>query len=540
MADVIKIGIGAAFSSGFSSVFSSAEKTVDSLGISVNSLKNKIGDVGAHKRLQSETLALGEALDEAKKKTAALKDEVDRSEKPTKAQTKAVKDAEKEELKLASALEKKDNALKSSSAALRQNGIDVSKLTEEEKRLGAELERNEKRMRGRDKFKKAFGFGDKKDQTVGEAFGNAKNSIGSAARDFAVVGAAVGGGMFMLAKGAADYGDEVSETATKIGISTKALQEFRAIGAGVGVETEAMDSALSKFSINLGKAAQKKGGSEEFRKMGLNLNQLLKMGPEKAMGKVTEAISRMPSHTKRAAAAVELFGKSGVGMLNVISNGEKPIDGFYKSLGGGANALAKAREEVAKTGLVMNEVDLDKAGRWDDEMNRLSRTMLGVRNTIGIALVPAFTEMFGKLSDWVQGHGPEIRAFADNLGTKFGEIAPKLIDVAQGLSRVAETTFKITDAAAGLVGGWDNLIVVMAVGRLVPVIASVASLGSTIWGAVTAAIAWAGGWTAITAAAGTAATAIWAAMAPMLPFIGLALAIGGLGLYIYKNWDELS
>ena len=551
MADAIKVSIGAALSSGFSAVFSTAESKVDSLGASVGGLKKKIGDVGAHQRLQKETLDLGNSLDEARKKTAEMRAEIAKSEKPTKDQTKALRECEKEEAKLTKALGLKEEALRSSSQALKSQGMDVSKLADEEKKLEQQLAKTEKRMAGRERFKKAFGFGGEREQkSVGEAFGNVKDKSLTAARDFIAVGAAVGGGMFMLAKGAADYGDEVAETASKIGISTKALQEFRAVGAGVGVDVETMDGALGKFSVNLGKAAASKTGSAEFAKMGLNLRQLIKMGPEKAMGKVAEVISRMPSHTKRAEAAVKIFGESGLGMLNVFSNGEQAVNGFYKTLGGGADALAKARMDVAGTGMVMSDEDIEKAGAYDDAMNRLQRTLVGVRNTVGIALVPVFTDLFTKLSDYVQNNGPQIKAFAENLGAKFGEMAPKLIDIGEGLGKFAERTLAVSDAAAKLVGGWDNLLTVMAVGRLAPVIASIWSLGASIWGGVTAAWAWAGGWAGITAAAGTAATNLlaaasagWAAIAPFLaaaaPIIAVGAALVGVAFLVWKFWGPI-
>lgn len=551
MAEAIQIPISAMLSSGFQSVFSRAEGNVDQLGNSVAKLSSTVGQVGSYRALRLQTEQLAESLAKARSEQEAIRKQIEATGKPTKEQTAALREADKQVKALEKSYEKANEALRKSGDELKAAKVDVANLTSEEKRLNEELERQKSGMAARDTLRHLFGAdGEKKVKTFGEALGNVRDKSVSAFRDIGAVTVAAGAGIFALANSTAEYGDEVAETAMQIGISTSALQEFRAVGRTVGVTTEAMDTALGKFSVNLGKAAENgEKGRESFREMGLDLDQLIKLGPEKSMMKVAEAISRMPSHAKRAATAVEIFGKSGLGMLKILSNGEQAVDGFYNSLGGGYDALAKARQQIRDTGSIMSEEDIAKAGAYDDAMNRMKGTMLGLRNTIGIGLVPTITDMMTKVSDFVDGHGPEIRAFAEKLGTEFAKAAPKIMDVASGFASFAGTLFHAAEGAANFLGGWDNLMIAVAGVRLIPVAVSIFQLGQTLFTAGRAVMTLLPAIGSLTGMAGTAGAAVGGATGSVG---GLAAAIAALGtgpvivsigavvagaLLIYKYWD---
>ena len=76
-------------------------------------------------------------------------------------------------------------------------------------------------------------------------FGAALEALGPAGLTAAAGLAAVAGAM-ELAKSAAEYSEEIANTADKLGITTKALQEYNFAALASGVSTDAMSTAEQK------------------------------------------------------------------------------------------------------------------------------------------------------------------------------------------------------------------------------------------------------------------------------------------------------
>ena len=67
-----------------------------------------------------------------------------------------------------------------------------------------------------------------------------------------MTGAAMVAGMVYAIKKNLEYADTIAKTADKIGITTKALQQYRYIADRSGVDTAKLDKAFAKFSVGIG------------------------------------------------------------------------------------------------------------------------------------------------------------------------------------------------------------------------------------------------------------------------------------------------
>jgi len=129
----------------------------------------------------------------------------------------------------------------------------------------------------------------------------------------------------------------------------------------------------------------------------------------------------------------------------------------------------------------------------------------------------------------------QVKAFAATFGEKMKSALPVIRDLAVGVASTAKNVAWLASKAAGLVGGVENLSMVLAfLFALKPALAILA-FGKALFAAGTALVGLAGGLPAI--AAGVKAIGLALTANP----IGIAIAaIAGAGYLIYKNWGSIA
>lgn len=204
----------------------------------------------------------------------------------------------------------------------------------------------------------------------------------SAIRDIGAVSTAVTGlnsafslaqGGIGLMKGAFESFRAVGESVRSIGelsnitgISTQRMVALQSAGKRFGVDVETLNTGLKKMTVNLGKA-QEEGSpaAEAFEKIGLNAGLLNKLGGDAAFNSIANAIERLPSPAEKAAAAVEIFGRSGADLVNVLNQGKAGIDEIAKSAEAAGLAFSKADAETLTNSLrQMDAIGKDLNGTW--------------------------------------------------------------------------------------------------------------------------------------------------------------------------------
>jgi hypothetical protein len=234
-----------------------------------------IGAATALSKLTAETKKLREAekaaaaykkLDDAVKRSKTKYDQASAALRKLEEAEKAAGGATKEstvwrkagERAVAAAAREMDRGTKSAeknAAALRQMGVDTANLVREQNRLAGAS----KFAAARDRL---FGKPSKEKTPLVQKAGQQFSSV---ARDVAILGtAAVGTGAAMAALviRTLKAGDEIGDTADKLGIGAKALQELRYGAEQSGAEVGAVDIAIRKMAVSVGhfQAMKGKGG----------------------------------------------------------------------------------------------------------------------------------------------------------------------------------------------------------------------------------------------------------------------------------------
>lgn len=135
--------------------------------------------------------------------------------------------------------------------------------------------------------------GNEAGDTAGMQFGNAFKSAMSAAGEIveAIKGA------FDVLNEFASAGDAIDKTSQKIGISTKAYQEWDAVLKHSGTDISVMKTAMRTLS----NAAV--DGSDAFEKLGISQEEAASMSQEDLFARVIEGLQNMEAGSERAALA---------------------------------------------------------------------------------------------------------------------------------------------------------------------------------------------------------------------------------------------
>ena len=135
---------------------------------------------------------------------------------------------------------------------------------------------------------------------------------------------------------------DLGEQAEQVGVNTDQLQAYRLAAAQAGIESDALDTAITKLAKSMGDAADgNKDAIARFDQLGVKI--LDARGELRPVADVLPEVARgvldIGSSSQRTATLMELFGRSGAKMATVLESLAKGNDAV----------IASARQENAIT-----------------------------------------------------------------------------------------------------------------------------------------------------------------------------------------------
>jgi len=197
-------------------------------------------------------------------------------------------------------------------------------------------------------------------------------------------GTAVAGLGAMVAEVTA-YASKINDAARATGVGAEALQELEFAAKLSGVEFEQLRQGLGFLSRNAYSAATgNKEAASAFRQLGVSV-----VG---AGGKVRSAdailedvaarFAAMPDGTRKTALAMEVFGRSGAGLLPMLSEG--------------SDGLERMRARARELGIVLSGDTVAAGDALGDATDELSASFRGLR----FAMAAPFLKT---VKGWVEG-----------------------------------------------------------------------------------------------------------------------------------------
>jgi len=356
---------------------------------------------------------------------------------------------------------------------------------------------------------------------VGSTFKSMATSVRRDARNIAVGATAAAGAIFGIAASTAALGDNVAKTADRLGIGIGALQELRYAAERTGVDVGTFDKAIEGMQKRLGEAAGGTGTAvDALKALGLSASDLIAMEPDAAFAAIADGMAGVESQAKKTIIANDLFGRSGVALLNTLREG--------------SDGLENLREQARRTGYVLSEEAARDAEVFQDRLLDVQLVMKGLKNTVGAELMPIVSDAMERFSTYVVENREQVERWASTFADRVGAAMPVVMDLASGVGAMMTVTSSAAAAVADLVGGWDNFGVIiagMALGRSILAVGKFAgAVGQLGW----ALIRLAGAGPLVSGAIRMIGSALLANP------IGLAVAaIAGGAYLIYKNWDKV-
>lgn len=207
---------------------------------------------------------------------------------------------------------------------------------------------------------------------------------------FAAAGAAIAGlgaGFAAYAKGLISTTSALAKTADATGIGIEQFQALQYAAERAGLSTSQLASNLTAFVKRVG---------ESRNGMGPLVSGLKRLNPEllenirnsksqnEALRLVSESIKTATTATERAAIANAAFGRSGIGMVNMLRDGEKGLIAYQK--------------QAESLGIVIEERLVRSAEEFDDKLLDIERQFKTTFGTATLSLIAAVHDQLDALS----------------------------------------------------------------------------------------------------------------------------------------------
>jgi hypothetical protein len=198
---------------------------------------------------------------------------------------------------------------------------------------------------------------------------------------FASVASAAASGVRSLisfGQAQADVVDNASKLAARLGMTYGEFAGLSLAADLAGVSMDEIGSASQKAEIAFARAAAgSASATAAFTAIGLSLEQLNGMSASERFDAIASSIAALPTEAERAAAAVQIFGRAGAGLLPLFA--------------GGAEGIAAAREEAERLGLTLTNAQGQNVEAMNDSFTMVAKSIEGVVQQVVAYLAPAIT-----------------------------------------------------------------------------------------------------------------------------------------------------
>lgn len=345
---------------------------------------------------------------------------------------------------------------------------------------------------------------------VGEAAGGVAEQVRALGETALKVGAGIGvigGALFGLVKMTADFGDRTDELSNKAGVSARAFQEMAYAAKFSSIDAETLATTLAKMNKNIVAAVT---GNKEmavwFKRAGLSISDLKKLKPDEVFDRVL--------------AKIDLFNKAGNSMkANGLATGILGKGGA--DLIPAADGFDELRKKAEQLGIVMSDDAVKASAAFNDKFDETATVIKGVGFMIGGILMPHVQKIVEIIEEWTLKNRDLIASKVTEWLGKFNDALPEIIKNVKELfgyfKGKAEFLMTVVDA----VGGVTNALKIFAAIKLLPLVASIATLAKA-FGLLNLAV--------LT----SPITYI------VLGIIAVIAALVVTGFWFYKNWDLIA
>lgn len=252
---------------------------------------------------------------------------------------------------------------------------------------------------------------------VGSAFA----TVGVRVAAVSAIVAGAGTALFLFTKNAADAADALYDSSQAAGLAADEYGRLKFAFEQNGSSAAGLDTAMRKLNVNIKQASEGTGaGAALFKQLGVSVTDASGRvrSAEAIFQDVSDAFVRLPDGATKSALAIQLFGRSGGEVVQVLNQGGDAIRAFGV--------------EAERLGLVLSN-DMVAAGtRFNDSFDRLKATINAVRVQLGLLIAPAFTEGFDALVELIVQNREALLELAEDIAANVIPIVRDFFAILRG------------------------------------------------------------------------------------------------------------
>jgi tetratricopeptide (TPR) repeat protein len=216
--------------------------------------------------------------------------------------------------------------------------------------------------------------------------------------------------------------DAIGKQSNMLGISTEALQRYRYAAGLADVSNQDLAKAFQTLNKNSGSGALAKS----LEKIDKPLLESLKTAKttEEAFGMITKRLRETADITKKSAVINAAFGKSGLGIVNMLGDMDSLMD------------------EAGKFGRIFTREDIERAANFNDSLTRVKTALTSLASYAQTGAVKALQPFIDKFLDWYVLNkdiiGQKIEDAVGKIAEAFNFVVRVLKDVKKELQPVID------------------------------------------------------------------------------------------------------
>jgi hypothetical protein len=192
------------------------------------------------------------------------------------------------------------------------------------------------------------------------------------------MGSAIVGSMTGALLHFASVGDELDKMSLRTGVSATALAELGFAAEQSGTNLDSVESALKRMARNLGDIGPEGAKTTAaLEAIGLSSENIKSLSPEDQFQLIAERIGGIEDPTKKAAAAMAIFGEGGRQLLPMMES------------------IKELRQEAKDLGIAPSQESVAAAAQITDAINRVRRVIGAAIFEVGAAIAPMAADVLG-------------------------------------------------------------------------------------------------------------------------------------------------
>ena len=232
-----------------------------------------------------------------------------------------------------------------------------------------------------DKFSKGFRAAKQGLTSIKNAASSLFKGLAKLTAGFAALGAAI----TIVFKKSFGFIDNIGKIASRTGASTDLIQSFQLAALESGSSLEQANKALQKFSRSIGDAQRGlKTQVDVFEDLGIEVNSAAfkTLSFDEILRKTADGLQALGSEAERNTALANLFGRAGIELSGVLTNGSGAIDEFI--------------DRSRRLGLILSEDAVRATEQFNDKLTVVGFQFRALRDNITTAFIPSLTLLIDK------------------------------------------------------------------------------------------------------------------------------------------------